>query len=81
MAIIKKTLFSKNLSNYSVLVNDTDPTSKYFKISELPDTFTGGKNAFLIQGSEVLVPDTKIQIELKDSAGTVIYHEPGEGYI
>ena len=81
MAIIKKTLFSKNLSNYSVLVNDTDPTSKYFKISELPDTFTGGKNAFLIQGSEVLVPDTKIQIELKDSAGNVIYHEPGEGYI
>ena len=81
MAIIKKTLFSKNLSNYSVLVNDTDPTSKYFKISELPDTFTGGKNAFLIQGSEVLVPDTKIQIELRDSAGNVIYHEPGEGYI
>ena len=81
MAIIKKTLFSKNLSNYSVLVNDTQTDSKYFKISELPDTFTGGKNAFLIQGSEFLVPDTKIQIELKDSAGNVIYHEPGEGYI
>lgn len=81
MAVIKKTLFAKNLDKYAVLVNDTQPDSKYFKISELPDTFTGGKNAFLIAGSEYLVPDTKIQIELKDSAGNIIYHEPGEGMI
>jgi len=81
MAVIKKTLFAKNLDKYAVLVNDTQPDSKYFKISELSDTFTGGKNAFLIAGSEYLVPDTKIQIELKDSAGNVIYHEPGEGMI
>ena len=81
MAVIKKTLFAKNLDKYAVLVNDTQPDSKYFKISELSDTFTGGKNAFLIAGSEYLVPDTKIQIELKDSAGSVIYHEPGEGMI
>jgi hypothetical protein len=81
MAVIQKTLFAKNLSNYSVLVNDLDPNSKYFKISELSDTFTGGKNAFLIAGSENLVADTKIQIELKDSAGNIIYNEPGEGII
>ena len=81
MAVIKKTLFPKNLDNYSVLVNDTDVDSKYFKITELPDTFTGGKNAFLIAGSEYLVPDTKIQIELRDASGNIIYHEPGEGYI
>jgi hypothetical protein len=81
MAVIKKTLFPKNLDKYAVLVNDTQSDSKYFKITELPDTFTGGKNAFLIAGSEYLVPDTKIQIELKDSAGNVIYHEPGEGMI
>ena len=80
MAVIKKTLFPKNLDKFAVLVNDTQSDSKYFKITELPDTFTGGKNAFLIAGSEYLVPDTKIQIELKDSAGNVIYHEPGEGY-
>lgn len=81
MAVIKKTLFPKNLDRYSVLVNDTDPNSKYFQITELPDTFTGGKNAFLIAGSAGLVADTKLQIELKDAAGNVIYHEPGEGYI
>ena len=81
MAIIKKTLSSKNLANYSVLVNDTDVNSRYFKITELPDTFTGGKNAFLVAGGPELVADTKIQIELKDSNGDVIYHEPGEGLI
>jgi len=80
MAVIQKTLFAKNLDKYAVLVNDTEPNSRYFKITELPDTFTGGKNAFLIAGSQELVPDTKIQIELKDSAGNIIYHEPGEGY-
>lgn len=79
MAILKKTLFPENLEKYSVLVQDTDPTSKYFKITELPDTFTGGKNAFLIQGSEFLVADTIVKIEIKDSQGNVIYHEPGEG--
>jgi hypothetical protein len=81
MAVIKKTLFPKNLEKFAVLVRDTEPDSKYFKITELPTTFTGGKNAFLIAGSEALVPDTKIQIELKDAAGNVIYHEPGEGLI
>jgi len=81
MAVIQKTLFPKNLDKYAVLVDDTQADSKYFKITELPTTFTGGKNAFLIAGSEFLVPDTKIQIELKDSAGNIIYHEPGEGMI
>ena len=81
MAVIQKTLFAKNLDRYNVLVDDTELDSKYFKVTELPDTFTGGKNAFLIAGSKELVPDTKIQIELKDSAGNIIYHEPGEGYI
>lgn len=81
MAVIQKTLFAKNLDRYAVLINDTDPNSRYFKITELPDTFTGGKNAFLVAGSKQLVPDTKIQIELRDSVGNIIYHEPGEGFI
>ena len=81
MAVIQKTLFAKNLDRYNVLVDDTESNSKYFKVTELPDTFTGGKNAFLVAGSKQLVPDTKIQIELRDSAGNIIYHEPGEGFI
>jgi len=81
MAIIQKTLFPDNLDRYSVLINDNTLDSKYFKITELSDTLTGGKNAFLIQGSQYLVPDTLIRIEIKDSQGNIIYHEPGEGLI
>ena len=81
MAVIQKTLFGENLDRYNTFVQDTDTNSKYFKVTELPDTFTGGKNAFLIQGSEYLVADTLIKIELKDASGNTIYHEPGEGII
>ncbi len=81
MAIIKKTLFPENLEKYNTFVRDTDINSKYFNITELSDTLTGGKNAFLIQGSEYLVPDTLIKIEIKDSEGNIIYHEPGEGIV
>jgi len=79
MALLKKTLFDEKLETYNVLVEDTAPFSNYFKITELPDVFTGGKNAFLIQGSPELVADSLIKIQIKDSQGNIIYHEPGEG--
>ncbi len=79
MAILKKTLFKQNLDRVNTLVYDTEATSKYFRITELPDTFTGGKNAFLIQGSEFLVNGTEVKIEIKDSAGETIYYEPAKG--
>ena len=47
MADLRKSSFKEDLDKYQVLVTDTNPNSKYFKITELPDTFTGGKNAFL----------------------------------
>lgn len=81
MSVIKKTLFDEKLENINVLINDTDANSKYFQITELPETFTGGKNAFLIQGSEYLVPDTVIKIQIKDANGDTIYYEPGEGIV
>ena len=81
MAVIQKTLFAENLDRYQTFVTDTNPNSDYFKITELADTLTGGKNAFLIQGSEYLVPDTLIKIEIKDANGDIIYHEPGEGIV
>jgi len=79
MALLKKTLFDESIEKYNVFINDTAPFSEYFKITELPDTFTGGKNAFLIQGSEELVADSIIKIQIKDSKGDIIYNEPGEG--
>jgi hypothetical protein len=79
MAILKKTLFKQNLDRVNTLVFDTEPDSKYFKITELPDTFTGGKNSLLIQGSEFLVNGTEVKIEIKDALGETIYYEPAKG--
>lgn len=81
MAELRKSSFKEDLDKYQVFISDTEPDSKYFKITELPDTFTGGKNAFLVAGSEYLVPDTLVKIEIKDSVGNVIYSEPGEGIV
>jgi hypothetical protein len=77
----EKTLFDDRLEKVNVLINDTDPNSTYFKVTELNDTFTGGKNAFLIQRSEYLVAHTLIKIQIKDANGDIIYHEPGEGIV
>jgi hypothetical protein len=81
MSLIKKTLFDENIEKYNVFINDTTPFSEYFKITELNDTFTGGKNAFLIQGSEQLVSDSIIKLQIRDAKGDIIYYEPGEGIV
>jgi hypothetical protein len=56
---------------------DTDPASRrYFRISNLPDQFFVGKNAFDLAGhSGVFVPESRIYIDLLDAAGQPIYYE------
>ena len=79
MAIIKKYSPFQNLSNYQTFLIDTNPNSRYFRITEFKDTFTGGKNGFLIEGSEHLKETTEVKIEILDVEGNTIYFEPGEG--
>lgn len=79
MAIIKKTLFKQNLDRVNTLIVDKTPNSVYFKVTEISDTFTGGKNSILIQGSPYLVNGTEIKIEIKDALGETIYYEPAKG--
>jgi hypothetical protein len=79
MAIIKKFTSYQNLSNYQVLVDDINPNSDYFRITEFRETFTGGKNAFLIEGSPLLKETTEIKIEILDVEGNPVYYEPGDG--
>ena len=54
MAIIKSFAPFQNLSNFQVFENDELPNSEYFRITELSETLSGGKNGFLIEGSEHL---------------------------
>ena len=79
MAIIKSFSPFQNLSNFQTFLVDDNPLSDYFRITEFKDTFTGGKNGFLIEGSEFLKETTEVKIELLDVEGNPIYFEPGNG--
>lgn len=79
MAIIKKFAPFQNLTNFETLITDTAPNSDYFRITQLNETLTGGKNGFLIEGSEFLKETTEIKIEILDVEGNPIFFEPGDG--
>jgi hypothetical protein len=79
MARIKKFSPKENLSSFQTLIVDTNSNSDYFRITEFKDTFTGGKNGFLIEGSQYLKESTEIKIEILDVTGNPIYFEPGNG--
>ena len=81
MARIKKysPTIDPHLKYYETLVIDNDPNSKYFKVTEFKEEFTGGKNGFLIEGSPELMESTEIKIEILDVNGNPIYYEPGNG--
>jgi hypothetical protein len=81
MARIKKfgDTRSEKLSTFQTFLVDDNPNSTYFRISEFKDTYTGGKNGFLIEGSEFLKETTEIKIEILDVEGNAIYFEPGDG--
>jgi hypothetical protein len=81
MARIKKfgDTRSEKLSTFQTFLVDDNPNSTYFRISEFKDTFSGGKNGFLIEGSEFLKETTEIKIEILDVEGNAIYFEPGDG--
>jgi hypothetical protein len=51
MAVEVKVAPDNQLELKSVFLEDRRVTSQYFNLTELPDTFTGGKNAFLIAGT------------------------------
>ena len=79
MARIKKYSPLQNLSSFQTFITDENPNSDYFRITEFKDTFTGGKNGFLIEGSEHLKESTEIKVEILDVNGDPIYYEPGNG--
>ena len=81
MARIKKFAgdIPQNLTSIQTFLVDENPNSDYFRITEFKETFTGGKNGFLIEGSPYLKETTEVKIEILDVEGNTIYYEPGDG--
>lgn len=73
MPITKKTLLPLGLAEYDVYIEDTSENSEYFRISRLPSAFSGGRNSFLLGGSNYLQNNSEIQIEILDAQGETIY--------
>ena len=69
----------QNLTSFNTFITDVNPNSDYFRITEFKESFSGGKNGFLIEGSEYLLESTEIKIEILDVDGNPIYWEPGNG--
>lgn len=77
----RKTLQLKNLAKYDVLIEDRSVISPYFEVSNIPPSFTGGRNSFLIGGSTILKPRSAIQIEILDAEGKPIFQNPVQKYL
>ena len=69
----------ENLSGYNTFIKDKDPNSQYFRVSKFQETFTAGKNLFLMEGSQYLKESTAVKIEIVDVDGGTLYVEPGRG--
>jgi|694.fasta_scaffold09093_3 hypothetical protein len=79
MAVDIKVAPEEKLELVQTLITDTSINSEYFNISELSDSFSGGKNAFLIAGSDLLEANSEIKIQIRDAAGNIVYHEFSDG--
>lgn len=80
MAVEIKVAPDEKLELVRAQIIDNSLNSDYFNVTELSDTFSGGKNAFLIAGSELLEPNTEVKVQIRDSAGEVLYLEFSDGY-
>jgi hypothetical protein len=80
MPKLKKSNLIQNLAKYQVWIEDTDPNSRYFRLSQVPEILTGGKNAFLIAGSPELIATTEVKIEIIDSNGNTVFVQPIKNY-
>jgi len=73
--IIKENEY-QGLQEFDVLIEDTNPTSDYFQVTEFPETIPGGKSFFKISAAAGLLrSDSEIRVEVLDSNGEVIYTE------
>ena len=81
MARTRKSTSLLNLHKYDVLIEDTSTRSDYFKISQFDGYFYGGRNAFLVAGTGVLKPNSKILVEVLNKDGTPVYSAPVSQFI
>jgi len=73
--IIKENEY-QGLQEFDVLIEDSNPNSDYFQVTEFPETIPGGKSFFKLSAAAGLLrPESEIRVEILDESGQVIYTE------
>ncbi len=81
MARTRKSIQPLNLYKYDVLLEDKGTRSDYFKVSQFDGYFYGGRNAFLVAGTGVLKPNSRILVEILNKDGATVYSAPVTSFI
>ena len=81
MAILKRFNRLQGLRDVDVFFEEEGLNSNFFNITEFPEPLQMGKNSFLIGGSNQLANFIELKIDVIDSEGNSIYHEPVRGLL
>ena len=75
MAVLQKRLKKQDLTNIETFIVDNTTESIYFNVFSIEETIPGGKSSFQILGSEYLLPEAEIKVELLDVNGKPVFIE------
>lgn len=81
MARTRKSIQPLGLYKYDVLIEDIGMRSDYFKITQFDGYFYGGRNAFLVAGTGVLAPNSKILVEVLNKESNTVYSAPIPSFV
>ena len=77
MSLEYKSSVRENITNIQTyIVDESQKSTKYFRVSDVPQVLQKGKNLLRITAHPTnLVPDTQIYVDVRDSNGNAIYYE------
>ena len=74
MGVFTRRIIKENLDQVDVFLQDNN--NEIFVVQDIPDTFVQGRTAFKIFGSNLLLDNVPLKIEILDKAGETVYVQP-----
>ena len=74
MGVFTRRIIKENLDQVDIFLQDNN--NEIFVVQDIPDTFVQGRTAFKIFGSNLLLDNVPLKIEILDKAGETVYVQP-----